>query len=104
MNVNIDYSEQELSMWCVGVTAIVRVILKDGSYHENIGFAEAKNISRGVAIQEAKTVCFLKVMLIYRELSCKLDNNHSVYLVYILLLFVIPLQATRNPSVFLIHL
>ena len=56
MNVNIDYSEQELSMWCVGVTAIVRVILKDGSYHENIGFAEAKNISRGVAIQEAKTV------------------------------------------------
>ena len=56
MNVNIDYSEQELSLWCVGVTAIVRVILKDGSYHENIGFAEAKNISRGVAIQEAKTV------------------------------------------------
>ena len=58
MNVNIDYLEQELSLWCVGVTAIVRVILKDGSYHENIGFAEAKNISRGVAIREAKTVLF----------------------------------------------
>lgn len=56
MNVNVDYSEQELSQWCVGVTAIVRVILKDGSYHENIGFAEAKNLSRGAAIQEAKTV------------------------------------------------
>lgn len=57
MSLNVDYMEQELSLWCVGVTAIVRVILKDGSYHENIGFAEAKYASKGAAIQEAKTVC-----------------------------------------------
>lgn len=56
MSLNVDYSEQELSLWCVGVTAIVRVILKDGSYHENIGFAEAKNASKGIAIREAKMV------------------------------------------------
>lgn len=57
MSLNVDYMEQELSLWCVGVTAIVRVILKDGSYHENIGFAEAKYASKGAAIQEAKMVC-----------------------------------------------
>ena len=98
MNVNIDYSEQELSLWCVGVTAIVRVILKDGSYHENIGFAEAKNISRGVAIREAKTVLFQRHVFIRRKLSCKLGNNHSVYLVSILLLSVILRQTHRNPQ------
>ena len=56
MSLNVDYSEQELSLWCVGVTAIVRVTLKDGSYHENVGFAESRNENKGVAIQEAKMV------------------------------------------------
>ena len=56
MSLNVDYSEQELSLWCVGVTAIVRVTLKDGSYHENVGFAESKNENKGIAIQEAKMV------------------------------------------------
>lgn len=56
MSLNVDYSEQELSLWCIGVTAIVRVTLKDGSYHENVGFAESRNENKGVAIQEAKMV------------------------------------------------
>ena len=58
MNLNVDYVEQEMNLWCVGVTAIVRVMLKDGSFHENIGFAEVKNISKGIAMKEAKNVKF----------------------------------------------
>lgn len=49
-----------MNQWCVGVTAIVRVTLKDGSFHENVGFAEVKNTSKGVAMKEAKTVGLLK--------------------------------------------
>lgn len=45
-----------MNLWCVGVTAIVRVILKDGSFHENIGFSEVKHTSKGTAICEAKNV------------------------------------------------
>ena len=45
MNLNVDYIDQELNMWNVGVTAIVRVVLQDGSFHENVGFAEAKRAS-----------------------------------------------------------
>lgn len=56
VNMNVDYIEQEMNLWCAGVTAIVRVILKDGSFHENLGFAEVKNTSKGVALQEAKNV------------------------------------------------
>lgn len=52
----MDYVEQELNVWCVGVTAIVRVTLQDGSFHENVGFSEAKNQSKGEAMQEAKRV------------------------------------------------
>lgn len=56
MNLNVDYIDQELNMWNVGVTAIVRVVLQDGSFHENVGFAEAKRASKGEAMLEAKRV------------------------------------------------
>ena len=56
MNLNVDYIDQELNMWNVGVTAIVRVVLQDGSFHENVGFEEAKRASKGEAMLEAKRV------------------------------------------------
>ena len=56
MNLNVDYIDQELNMWNVGVTAIVRVVLQDGSFHENVGFAEAKRASKGEAMLEATRV------------------------------------------------
>ena len=56
INLHVDFIEQELALWYVGVTAIVRIILKDGTYHENLGFAESRNISKGIALQEAKFV------------------------------------------------
>lgn len=56
INLHVDFVEQELALWYVGVTAIVRIILKDGTYHENLGYAESKNISKGIALQEAKLV------------------------------------------------
>jgi len=41
--------------WFIGVSVIVRVELKNGSYHEDIGFGEAINIKgRGQALQKAK--------------------------------------------------
>lgn len=41
--------------WLVGVSVIVRVELKNGSYHEDIGFGEAINMKgRGAALQKAK--------------------------------------------------
>ena len=58
INLNVDYIEQNLNQWCVGVTAVVRVVLKDGTFHENIGFAEAKCSTKGEAIQKAKIVWF----------------------------------------------
>ena len=64
INLNVDYIEQELTLWSIGVTAIVRVVLKDGTFHENIGFAEAKNVSKGAALQEAKTVRRLSSILL----------------------------------------
>lgn len=45
-------------MWNVGVTAIVRVVLQDGSFHENVGFAESKKASKGEAIMDAKRVVY----------------------------------------------
>jgi len=41
--------------WLIGVSVIVRVELKNGSYHEDIGFGEAINLKgRGQALQKAK--------------------------------------------------
>jgi len=41
--------------WLIGVSAIVRVELKNRSYHEDIGFGEAINMKgRGAALQKAK--------------------------------------------------
>ena len=56
MSLNVDYIDQELNMWNVGVTAIVRVALQDGSSHENVGFAESKKASKGEAMLDAKRV------------------------------------------------
>ena len=56
INLHVDFIEQELALWYIGVTAIVRIILKDGTYHESLGFAESRNISKGIALQEAKLV------------------------------------------------
>ena len=74
INLNVDYIEQELTLWSIGVTAIVRVVLKDGTFHENIGFAEAKNVSKGAALQEAKTVRRLFSLLLRMLLRMRVSD------------------------------
>ena len=38
----------------MGVTAVVRVTLKDGTFHEDVGYGNAENPKRGPAIDKAK--------------------------------------------------
>ena len=42
--------------WSVGVTAIVKVTLSDGSFHEDVGFGVGDAPKKGMAIAKAKKV------------------------------------------------
>jgi len=58
INTEIDFAKEEQrnsDRWFIGVSAIVRVELKNGAYHEDIGFGEAVKVKgRGAALQKAK--------------------------------------------------
>lgn len=50
----IDYNEQT-QRYCVGVTAIVKVVLRDGVYHEDVGFGMLDNCKqKGMAIDKVR--------------------------------------------------
>jgi DNA repair and recombination protein RAD52 len=38
------------------VTAVVKVMLKDGTYHEDVGYGMAEHPKKGSAIENAKKV------------------------------------------------
>lgn len=41
---------------CVGVTAVVKVTLRDGSFHEDVGYGTADNVkSKGAALDKVST-------------------------------------------------
>ncbi|KAI0266528.1 Rad52/22 family double-strand break repair protein-domain-containing protein [Gloeopeniophorella convolvens] len=47
--------DPETRRCCVGVTAVVKITLKDGSYHEDIGYGTGDNLkSKGAALDKAK--------------------------------------------------
>lgn len=51
----VDYSEKENNKWAVGVTCTARIILKDGTTREDVGFGSAENQrSKGQAIEKAR--------------------------------------------------
>ncbi|PRP81826.1 hypothetical protein PROFUN_10575 [Planoprotostelium fungivorum] len=52
--VVIDFVEQVGEMFKIGVTAIVKVVLKDGAYHEDVGFGTGEDKRKGIAIEKAK--------------------------------------------------
>jgi len=58
INTEIDFAKEKKKnsdRWFIGVSVIVRVELKNGAYHEDIGCGEAINIKgRGAALQKAK--------------------------------------------------
>lgn len=41
--INIDFCDQVKDAYCVGVSATIRVTLKDGTFHEDVGFGHIEN-------------------------------------------------------------
>ncbi|KIJ43895.1 hypothetical protein M422DRAFT_60283 [Sphaerobolus stellatus SS14] len=57
VNLTMDFCDchEESKRYSVGVTAIVRVTLRDGSFHEDIGYGILENSkSKGMAIDKCK--------------------------------------------------
>ncbi|KAL7712453.1 DNA repair and recombination protein Rad22 [Entamoeba marina] len=53
-NMNVDFIDVDKGKFKVGVTAIIRVTLKNGSYHEDVGVGMSDNPRKGAAIELAK--------------------------------------------------
>lgn len=55
MNLTTDFIDQseETKRYTVGVTAIVRVTLRDGAFHEDVGYGMLENSkSKGAALDK----------------------------------------------------
>lgn len=53
-DITIDFNEKDKSGFSVGISAIVRVTLRDGCFHEDIGYGEAKLPSRAAALEKSR--------------------------------------------------
>merc|ERR1712137_572727 len=54
IDISPDFIEEEKGRFAVGVTAVVRITLKDGTFHEDVGYGTAEMPNRGQAIEKAK--------------------------------------------------
>lgn len=55
VDITPDYIEQnDKGRFVVGVTAVVKVMLKDGTFHEDVGYGMSENPKKGSAIENAK--------------------------------------------------
>eukprot|EP01127_Copromyxa_protea_P015089 TRINITY_DN4293_c1_g2_i3.p1 TRINITY_DN4293_c1_g2~~TRINITY_DN4293_c1_g2_i3.p1 ORF type:complete len:338 (-),score=79.23 TRINITY_DN4293_c1_g2_i3:101-985(-) len=55
VDITPDFIEQgRENRFRVGVTAVVKVVLKDGTYHEDVGYGICENQNKGIAIENAK--------------------------------------------------
>ena len=60
----IDYNEQT-QRYCVGVTAIVKVTLRDGVYHEDVGFGMLDNCrQKGMALDKVRVFPMVRRQLV----------------------------------------
>ncbi|KAJ7752111.1 Rad52 22 double-strand break repair protein [Mycena metata] len=50
---NIDYNN-ETKLYIIGSSAIIRITLPDGVFHEDIGYAFVENGSKGTALEQSK--------------------------------------------------
>ena len=56
-SIHTDYCFDDKKGWHVGITVMMRVILVDGTFHEDLGFGAVANArSRGDALMQAKKV------------------------------------------------
>jgi len=61
VSLTIDFMDyiEETKRYCVGVTAIVRVTLRDGIFHEDIRYGMLENSkSKGAALDKVRFQCF----------------------------------------------
>lgn len=54
LTLDVDYSKQDRDKWIVGSSALVRVTLKNGAFHEDIGYGVSKDSDQGAALERAK--------------------------------------------------
>eukprot|EP01103_Thecamoeba_quadrilineata_P004299 TRINITY_DN1400_c0_g1_i1.p1 TRINITY_DN1400_c0_g1~~TRINITY_DN1400_c0_g1_i1.p1 ORF type:complete len:268 (+),score=44.88 TRINITY_DN1400_c0_g1_i1:2-805(+) len=55
VDINTDFIEQdEKGRFRVGITAVVKVTLKDGTSHEDVGYGICENPKKGIALENAK--------------------------------------------------
>ncbi|KAL1746044.1 DNA repair protein Rad52/59/22 [Schizophyllum fasciatum] len=55
VDLTTDYIDEKNGRYSVGVTSIVRVTLRDGAYHEDIGYGQGDNQpNKGQALDKAK--------------------------------------------------
>ncbi|KAH3687713.1 hypothetical protein WICPIJ_001297 [Wickerhamomyces pijperi] len=54
-NITVDYLDSNNGRYGVGISATIRVILKDGAYHEDIGYGSIENAkTKAAAFEKAK--------------------------------------------------
>ncbi|EPZ33873.1 hypothetical protein ROZALSC1DRAFT_28620 [Rozella allomycis CSF55] len=55
LDLTVDFIDEKEGKFSVGVSCLVRIFLKDGSFHDDIGYGNAENMrSKGLAIEKAK--------------------------------------------------
>eukprot|EP00941_MAST-03F_sp_MAST-3F-sp1_P004029 g4029.t1 len=85
IELQTDFCDQlKKGKWSAGVTAIVRVELKDGCFHEDVGYGVANNLSsKGDALQKAKksavTDATKRALRLFGQFlgNCVYDKNHT---------------------------
>jgi len=74
VNQSTDFTDyfEETKKYCIGVTAIVRVTLRDGVYHEDIGYGTIENTrSKGAGLDKVRLCDRFKSALSLTLPQCK---------------------------------
>ncbi|XP_049851021.1 uncharacterized protein LOC126324548 [Schistocerca gregaria] len=54
VDITPDFIDQEAGKYRVGITAVVKVTLRDGTFHEDVGYGTHENRNKALAIENAK--------------------------------------------------
>ena len=54
LSLDVDYCRQENSKWVVGVSALVRAQVKNGAFHEDVGYGVSKDNDQGASLERAR--------------------------------------------------
>src|SRR5258708_14427087 len=71
LSSQIDFNEQT-QRYCVGVTSIIKVTLRDGVYHEDVGFGMLDNCKqKGMALDKVPFFSFCYPLDVIHFIQCK---------------------------------